>query len=280
MFRKIIAGLCLAALVSPAFCGDTQTAGKPAKNKAIILATTTSVQDTGLLDVLAAAFRKGGDYVVKAIAVGSGQAMQLGKTGEADLLWVHSPDDEKQFIEEGYGNSRTTFMHNDFVVLGPASDPAQVAGEKSAAAAFAKIAASGSLFVSRGDKSGTHKKELKLWDAAKTKPAADKYIESGQGMAATVGMASEKQAYLLADRSSYLSLKKNLTLKIVCELDEALMNRYSLILVNTEKFPKVNGEGAKAFFDFLLSKKTKKIVAKYGVEKYGKPLFIYDYPAK
>jgi len=279
MFKKIIAGLCLAAFTAPVFYAGAQDTA-PAKNKIIILATTTSVQDTGLLDVLIAAFQKSGEYIVKAVAVGSGQAMQLGRTGEADILWVHSPDDEKQFIDEGFGHSRTTFMHNDFVVLGPVSDPAKIKGEKKAAAAFVKIAASGALFISRGDKSGTHKKELKLWDAAKVKPAAEKYIEAGQGMAAVVGMANEKQSYVLADRSSYLSLKKNLTLKILCEGDEALLNRYSLILVNTEKFPKVNATGAKAFFDFLLTKKVKKIIEKFGREKYGKQLFFYDYPAE
>lgn len=276
MFKKIIAGLCLALLTAPAFSGEA----KPAKNKTVILATTTSVQDTGLLDLLLAAFQKKTGYLVKAIAVGSGQAMQLGRTGEADLLWVHSPDDEKQFVEEGYGNSRTTFMHNDFVLLGPASDPARIKGEKKAADAFAKIAASGALFISRGDKSGTHKKELKLWDAAKAKPAAEKYVEAGQGMAAVVGMANEKEAYVLADRSTYLSLRKTISLQILCEGDEALLNRYSLILVSTDKFPKVNAEGAKAFFDFLLSKQTKKIVEKYGVDKYGKQLFFYDYKVK
>lgn len=276
MFKKIMAGLCLAALINPAFAGEV----KPVKNKTVILATTTSVQDTGLLDVLIAAFQEKSGYLVKAIAVGSGQAMRLGRTGEADLLWVHSPDDEKRFVEEGYGENRTTFMHNDFVLLGPAADPARIKGEKKAADAFAKIAASGALFISRGDKSGTHKKELKLWDAAKVKPAGEKYIEAGQGMAAVVGMANEKEAYVLADRSTYLSLRKAIGLRILCENDEALLNRYSLIRVNTQKFPKVNAEGAKALFDFLLSKRTKKIVERYGVEKYGEQLFFYDYKAK
>lgn len=262
------------------FNARARDAAKPAKNKTIILATTTSVRDTGLLDVLIDAFQKGGRYAVKAVAVGSGQAIQMGRTGDADLLWVHSPDDERQFVAEGFGHDRTTFMHNDFVVLGPASDPARIKGEKTAAAAFAKIASGGALFVSRGDKSGTHKKELKLWAAAKAEPAADKYLEAGQGMAPTVGMANEKQAYVLADRSTYMSLKKNLSLLILCEGDEALINRYSLILVNAEKFPKVNVEGAKSFFDFLLSKKTKKIAEKFGMDKYGKQLFFYDYMAK
>jgi tungstate transport system substrate-binding protein len=283
MFKKIIIGLCLAALLAPAagvFAQEAAPAAPARDKKTVILATTTSVQDTGLLDLLVDAFQKASGYVVKAVAVGSGQAMQLGKMGEADLMWVHSPDDEKQFVAEGYGTDRTTFMYNDFVVLGPVADPAKIKKSKKAADTFAKIAASGALFVSRGDKSGTHKKELKLWDAAKAKPAAEKYLETGQGMAASVKIASEKGAYVLADRSTWLSLRKDLALKIVCEKDEALLNRYSLILVNPAKHQSINTEGAKAFFDFLLSKQTKAIVEKFGVEKYGKPLFNYDYPAK
>jgi len=276
MFKKIVAGLCLAALIGPAFAEEA----RPVKNKTVILATTTSVQDTGLLDVLIAAFQKKSGYLVKAIAVGSGQAMQLGKTGEADLPWVHSPDDEKQFVAEGYGTDRTTFMYNDFVLLGPASDPAGIKGEKKVADAFAKIAGSGALFISRGDQSGTHKKELKLWDLAKIKPAGGKYIEAGQGMAAVAGMANEKDAYVLSDRATFLALKEKLSLQIVSEGDEALLNRYSLILVNAAKFPKINAEGARVFFDYLLSRRAKKIIVKFGVEKFGKPLFTYDYKAR
>jgi tungstate transport system substrate-binding protein len=252
--------------------------GCQAKNSpqnTVRLATTTSVQDTGLLDVLTDAFQKDGKYTLKAIAVGSGQAMQLGMTGEADILWVHSPDDEKQFMDEGYGTDRTTFMHNDFVILGPAADPAKVKGVKKAADAFKKIAAAKALFISRGDKSGTHKKELKLWDAAKVKPAADKYIEAGQGMAATLTLANEKNAYILADRSTWLSMQKNLGLVIVSEGDDAL-----IILVNPAKFPKANAAGARAFFDFMLSKPAKEMIEKFGQDKFGKQLFFYDYAAK
>ncbi len=276
MLKKFIAGLCVAASLSPVFSGAVPAETK----KTVILATTTSVQDTGLLDVIIDAFQKSGAYIVKAVAVGSGQAMQMGKNGEADILWVHSPDDEKLFVAEGYGTDRTTFMYNDFVVLGPASDPAKVLGTPKAAEAFKKIAGAGALFVSRGDKSGTHKKELKIWDAAGIKPAGDEYIEVGQGMAATVGIANEKDAYCLADRSSYLSLRKTLRLKIVCEGDDGLLNRYSLILVNPDKFPAVNAAGAKAFFNFLLTKKTKKIVENFGRKKYGRQLFFYDYKVK
>ncbi|MDO8803589.1 MAG: extracellular solute-binding protein [Elusimicrobiota bacterium] len=254
--------------------------GKPAPQHIVRLATTTSVQDTGLLDILTDAFQKDGKYTLQAIAVGSGQAMQLGKTGEADILWVHSPDDEAQFVAEGYGTDRTTFLYNDFVILGPAADPAKVKGTRKAADAFNKIAAAGALFVSRADNSGTHKKELKIWDAAKVKPGKEFYIEAGQGMAGTLSIAKEKSAYILADRSTYLSMKKNIGLEIVSEGDAALINRYSLILVSPARFPKVNAAGAKAFFDFVLSKPAKEMIEKYGVAKYGRQLFFFDYAVK
>lgn len=251
--------------------------GYAAENKNIILATTTSVQDTDLLDALIEPFQRKTGYTVKAIAVGTGQAIQLGKNGEADILWVHSPDDEKQFVEEGFGIDRTTFMHNDFVILGPKNDPAKVAGSEKAVEAFERIAVSKNLFVSRGDNSGTHKKELKIWKEASISPDKETYIEVGQGMAATVGIANEKQGYVLADRSTYLSLKKSIDLIIVCEGDKSLLNHYSLILVNPSKFPKVNTRGAMSFFDFMLSKEAKDIIENFGKEKYGGQLFFYDY---
>ena len=246
-------------------------------DKTVILGTTTSVQETGLLEVLVKKFQEKSGLLVKSIAVGSGQAMQLGKQGEADILWVHSPDDEEQFVKEGFGTDRTTFMHNDFVILGPQADPAKVMKEKDAVMAFKKIADAKALFVSRGDKSGTHKKELKLWGLTGTKPKAEGYVEVGQGMAATIGVANEKQAYCLADRSSYLALKPTLKLVIVSEGDEKLLNRYSLILVNKAKFPKVNTAGAKAFMAYLLSADAKKIIEEFGKGRYQTQLFYYDY---
>jgi len=245
-------------------------------NKNIILATTTSVQDTGLLDVLIDAFHKKTDFTVKAIAAGTGQALRMGATGEADILWVHSPVDEEQFVAEGYGTNRTTFMHNDFVILGPKNDPAKVMGAKKAAEAFKKIAGVKALFVSRGDNSGTHKKEKLIWKKAGVSPDKEAYIEAGQGMAQTIAVASEKQGYVLADRSSYLSLKRSIDLMIISEGDEELINYYSLILVNPAKFPKVNSEGARALFDFLLSKDTKGIVENFGKEEFGQQLFFWD----
>ncbi len=214
MFKKFVLSLSVIVLSAVSFITGAWAQG----NKNIILATTTSVQDTGLLDVLTSAFQKKTGYTVKAIAVGTGQALQMGRLGEADILWVHSPDDEKQFVAEGYGIDRTTFMHNDFVVLGPETDPAKIKGAQSANDAFKKIAVSGAFFVSRGDNSGTHKKENKIWElAGGAKPAKGNYIEAGQGMAATIAIANEKNAYCLADRSSYLSLKKTIKLVILYE---------------------------------------------------------------
>lgn len=254
-------------------------AGSEPKN-IVRLATTTSVRDTGLLDMLNEEFQKDGKYTLQAIAVGSGQAMQLGRTGEADILWVHSPDDEARFVEEGYGTDRTTFLHNDFVILGPAADPAKVKGTKKAADAFKKIAAARAPFISRADQSGTHKKELKVWAAAGVKPAGEFYLEAGQGMAGTLSIAEEKKAYVLADRSTYLSMAKNLKLAVLSEGDSLLINRYSLILANPARFPKVNAAGARAYFDFVLSRPVKETIEKFGVEKYGQQLFFYDYAVK
>lgn len=247
------------------------------ENKNIILAATTSVQDTGLLDVLISAFQKKTGYTVKAIAVGTGQALQMGRLGEADILWVHSPDDEKQFVADGYGINRTVFMHNDFVILGPENDPAKVLSSMSAVEAFKKIAAGKALFVSRGDNSGTHKKEKAIWKESGVFPDKNAYIEVGQGMAAATAIANEKMAYCLADRASHLSLKKSINLLIVSQSDPLLINYYSLILVNPDKFSKINVSGAKALFDFLLSNDAKGIVENFGKEKFGKQLFFWDY---
>lgn len=252
------------------------------------LATTTSVRDSGLLDALTEEFHKDGRWKLQAIAVGSGQAMQLGRTGEADLLWVHSPDAEAEFVKEGYGADRVTFLHNDFVILGPSGDPAGVKGVKTAGEAFKKIAAAGAAFVSRADKSGTHVKEMKVWEAAGLKPvkgaapspAWPGYLEAGQGMAGTLSIAEEKKAYVLAERSTWLAMKGNLSLAVVHEGDPALLNRYSLILVNPEKFPKVNSAGARAFYAFVLSERSRAITEKFGADKYGEPLFHWDLPAK
>ncbi len=245
--------------------------------KNLILATTTSTQDTGLLDVLIPLFEQQTGYFVKTIAVGSGQAMAMGQKGEADVLLVHSPDAEKQFMIDGFGTTRLLVMHNDFVVVGPPADPAGIKTLKSTSAAFQKIAASGSLFMSRGDNSGTHAKEKTLWKlAAIAQDGQAWYQQTGLGMGQTLNIAAEKKAYTLADRGTYLAMKKTLGMAILNEGDRSLQNVYHVIEVNAAKFPKVNAEGAKAFAAFILAKETQESIGKFGIEKFGAPLFFPD----
>ena len=248
-----------------------------AQQKNIILATTTSTQDTGLLDVLIPIFEKKTGYFVKTIAVGSGQAMAMGQKGEADVLLVHSPEAEAKFVAQGYGINRRLVMHNDFIIVWPGKDPAGIKGMNSTVEAFKKIAARKSLFMSRGDNSGTNAKEKIIWKAAGIDPEKEKwYQQTGLGMGQTLNVASEKGAYTLADRGTYLSLKKMLGLDILAEGDAILLNIYHVIEVNPAKWPKVNTTGAKAFADFMVSKEVQDIVKVFGVDKYGSPLFFPD----
>jgi ABC-type tungstate transport system, permease component len=266
----IMTVLAIAFSVLPAMAAQPQ-------QKNIILATTTSTQDSGLLDVLIPIFEKKTGYFVKTIAVGSGQAMTMGQKGEADVLLVHSPDAEKKFIAEGYGINRRLVMHNDFIIVGPKTDPAGIKGSKSSVEAFKKIAAANAVFMSRGDNSGTHSKEKKLWKAAGVNPEGQKwYQQTGLGMGQTLSIAAEKKTYTLADRGTYLALKKNLGLDILAQGDAVLLNIYHVIEVNPAKWPKVNAMGAKAFADFMVSKQVQKIIKTFGVEKYGSPLFFPD----
>ncbi len=247
------------------------------QHKNIILATTTSTQDSGLLDVLLPIFEKSTGYFVKTIAVGSGQAMAMGQKGEADVLLVHSPDAEKKFMAEGYGVNRRLVMHNDFIILGPKKDPAGIKGSRSSLEAFRKIASANAVFMSRGDNSGTNAKEKSIWKAAGTNPEGQKwYQQTGLGMGQTLNVAAEKKTYTLADRGTYLALKKNLGLDILVEGDAVLLNIYHVIEVNPAKWPKVNSAGAKAFSDFMVSRQTQDIIRKFGVDKYGSPLFFPD----
>ncbi|MHB8138362.1 MAG: ABC transporter substrate-binding protein [Smithellaceae bacterium] len=247
------------------------------KQKNIILATTTSTQDSGLLDVLIPIFEKESGYFVKTIAVGSGQAMAMGKKGEADVMLVHSPDAEKILVEEGFGINRRLVMHNDYIIVGPGTDPAKIKGVKSSIEALKQIAKANGLFMSRGDNSGTHSQEKKLWKAAGITPAGQKwYQETGLGMGQTLNVTSEKKSYTLADRGTYLAMKKSLGLDILVEGDAALLNIYHVIEVNSAKWPKANAGGARAFADFMVSKKTQDIIKTFGVDKYGSPLFFPD----
>ena len=248
-----------------------------AQTKTIILSTTTSTQDSGLLDVLIPIFEKNTGYFVKTIAVGSGQAMAMGQKGEADVLLVHSPAAEKKFVAEGYGINRRLIMHNDFIIVGPPEDSAKIKGIKSALEAFKKMATSNALFLSRGDNSGTHSKEKAIWKAAGIDPEKEKwYQQTGLGMGQTLSVTAEKKGYTLADRGTYLALKKNLGLDILVEGDAILLNIYHVIEVNPAKWPKVNAAGGKAFADFMVSKETQAIIKTFGVEKFGSPLFFPD----
>lgn len=268
--------LCITAVFALAIFMSSVEGAQPAQ-KNIILATTTSTQDSGLLDELIPIFQKKTGYFVKTIAVGSGQAMAMGAKGEADVLLVHSPAAEKQFMAEGNGVNRRLVMHNDFIIVGPPSDPAKIKGMKKGADAFKKIASSGSLFISRGDNSGTHAKEKDIWKAAGVNYEGQKwYQQTGLGMGETLNVAAEKNAYTLTDRGTYLALKKNLGLVTLVEGDAILLNIYHVIEVNPKKWPKVNYAGGKAFADFMVSKSTQAVIKKFGVKKYGSPLFFPD----
>lgn len=253
-------------------------APRPA-NPDLILATTTSTQDSGLLDVLIPLFETETGYKVQIVAVGTGQALKMGEQGNADVLLVHAPSSEKTFMDNGFGKDRALVMHNDFVVVGPASDPARIKGMKSVAEALTAIYNSGSTFISRGDDSGTNKKELELWQMAALDPKGGKktwYLETGQGMGATLIVASEKNAYTLTDRGTYLANKGNLQLDVLVEGDPPLLNIYHVITVNPAKWPKVNYAGAMAFLKFMTEPSTQAIIGKFGVDKYGQPLFYPD----
>ena len=244
--------------------------------KSVILATTTSTQDSGLLDLLVPLFEKESGYQVKTISVGSGQAMKMGEKGEADVLLVHSPAAEKKFMTDGFGVSRRLVMHNDFIVVGPPTDPAGIKGA-TAADAMKRIARSGAVFVSRGDNSGTHAKEKGLWKGAAINPEGQKwYQQTGLGMGQSLNVAAEKKGYTITDRATYLSLKKGLGLVILLEGDSKLLNIYHVIELNTAKWPKVNAAGGKSFADFMVSKKTQELIGRFGVDKYGAPLFFPD----
>ena len=273
-FKKFKLTILIMALILAANVMSAQAAPK---QKNIILATTTSTQDTGLLDVLIPIFEKQTGYFVKTIAVGSGQAMAMGQKGEADVLLVHSPDAEKTFIAEGLGVNRRLVMHNDFVIVGPSADQAKIKNTKSAAEALKLIASAEALFISRGDNSGTNAQEKKLWKAAAINPEGQKwYQQTGLGMGQTLNVTAEKKGYTLTDRGTYLAMKKNLNMDILVEGDAALLNIYHVMEVNIAKWPKVNAAGAKAFADFMLSKKTQSIIKSFGVDKYGSPLFFPD----
>ena len=267
--RVIVRGLLATALTASSLVGPVS-----GQARTVILSTTTSTQDSGLLDVLVPMFERQTGYTVKTVSVGTGQALALAARGEADVALVHAPELEKKYVSEGRTSNRRLVMYNDFVVIGPEADPAKVRGEKNAAAAVKRIAESASRFVSRGDRSGTHLLELALWKRAGVTPAAPWYIESGQGMGATLGMADDRKAYTITDRATFLAFGKRLALRIMVEGDRPLLNLYSVMEVNSANGPKVNAAGGKAFADFMLAAVTQQVIATFGVDKYGQPLFV------
>lgn len=272
--RFLVPALLLALVVSLVLAGCSQAPQEP-QNKDIILATTTSTQDSGLLNLLLPKFEEKTGYKVKTIAVGSGAAMVMGEKGEADVLLTHAPADEKKLVESGVATNYQLVMHNDFIVIGPADDPAKIKGSQ-AVESFKKIAAAKAIFVSRGDNSGTDKKEKAIWKTAGITPEGDWYHQSGTGMGATINIANEKLGYTLSDRATYLAQKKNIKMEILSEGDKSLLNIYHVMQVNPEKFTKVNNEGGKAFVDFMVASDTQKMIKEFGKDKYGEPLFFPD----
>jgi len=251
-------------------------AGKQVKNKTLILATTTSTKDTGLLDALLPVFKEKYGITVKPIAVGTGEALKMGERGDADVLLVHARQAEDEFMAAGYGKARKDVMYNDFVLIGPENDPAGVKDAADAGEAFKRIAAAKATFVSRGDDSGTHKKELKIWEKAGIDLEGGWYISTGQGMTATIRIVNEKQGYTLTDRGTFLVHEDNTDLVILTEKSKDLLNPYGVIAVNPDKFPKVNYEGALSFIEFLTSEEGQKIIGEFGKDKFGQPLFVPD----
>ncbi|MBI5667833.1 MAG: substrate-binding domain-containing protein [Chloroflexi bacterium] len=265
----------LAALVClPVVAQEATPEATPHDPGRLILATTTSTQDSGLLDYLLPVFEDEYGVAVDVIAVGTGQALELGRNGDADVLLVHARAREDEFVEQGFGTARYDVMYNDFIIVGPESDPAGIGGIMDAVAAFQQIAASESTFVSRGDDSGTHTKELAIWKQAGNTPEGDWYISAGQGMGEVLNMANELQAYTLADRATFVSMQDKLALSIMVEGDPLLFNPYGVIPVNPDVHPQVNADLAQQFVDWLVSLPAQELIASYEVN--GQKLFVPD----
>lgn len=276
----MIRALALAALATIAACAPGTASsqpgdGRPPARRDVLLATTTSFQDSGLLDVLVKDFQDRTGYRIRATAVGTGAALAIGAKGDADVVVVHAPKAEHEFMDAGNGERRHLFMHNDFVLVGPPGDPAGVKGLR-VFDSLRAIAGSSATFISRGDRSGTHLLEMDLWQQAGLKPSGRWYVEAATGMGQTLTIASEKRAYTLTDRGTYLSRRGQLELAIIVEKDPPLTNLYHVITVSAKKFRGLNSEGANAFADHLLSPRTQELIRSFGVDRYGEPLFFPD----
>ena len=277
--RRAVNALIMATALGLSACGggEADRAGRAAGVEArpVVLATTTSTQDSGLLDELIPAFEEDAGVTVKTVAVGSGQAIEMGRRGEADVVLAHSPAAEKELMASGVAGSREAVMHNDFVLLGPDGDPAR-AGGGTARAAFAAIAGTRAPFVSRGDESGTHAKELSLWKAAGVEPGGAWYQETGSGMGATLAVAAEKDAYTLSDRATYLSNRQAADLEIAVDGGPGLLNLYHVIDIDSEAGPRVNAAGGDAFAQWVVSRPAQELIGAFGTEQYGQALFTPD----
>jgi len=262
-------GLCLVLLVTAALASPATS-----QSRTVILSTTTSTQDSGLLDLLVPMFEKKSGMSMKTISVGTGQALALAARGEADVTLAHAPELERRYVAEGRMLNRRLVMYNDFVIIGPEDDPARIKGMAKAVEALKRIAETQSRFVSRGDKSGTHILEQGLWRQAGIEPRGAWYIESGQGMGQTLGIANDRRAYILGDRGTWLAFQKRVSLPILVEKDPLLLNIYSVMEVNPANGPRVNAAGGKAFADFMLAPETQAVIRTFGVDKYGQPLFV------
>jgi tungstate transport system substrate-binding protein len=278
MPRRISLLLALLMALAPvAACGDDDGGGgnPQSSERPVILATTTSTQDSGLLDVLVPAFERESGRQVKTVAVGSGEAIELGSRGEADVLLVHSPDDEEAFMATGKGGTRRLVMHNDFVIVGPPDDPAGIRG-LSSTEALTSISENEAPFMSRGDDSGTHNLELKLWDEAGVKPSGSWYQETGQGMGATLRIADQKRAYTVSDRGTYLSTAHSTDLDVLVEGEPRLLNIYHVIAIKPSAGPRVNAAGGRAFADWIVSPPAQGMIGAFGRKEFGRPLFVPD----
>lgn len=249
---------------------------KPLAGTSIILSTTTSTENSGLLDFLLPKFKDETGIEVKVVAVGSGQAIKLGEEGDADVILAHAKASEEAFVAAGHGLERFEVMYNDFVVLGPKEDALKLSENAKAdvVKAFQLIKENEATFISRGDDSGTHKAELNHWKSASIEPSGKWYVSAGKGMGDVIQMADEMQGYTLADRATYLSMMDKIDLTVVVEGDKKLFNQYGIIAVNPNKNEKINAEGAQAFIDWMLSEEGQALIAEFGKDKYGQSLFI------
>lgn len=256
---------------------DDEEEGAEVTDPVIRISTTTSVNDSGLLPYLQPFFEEDTGYKLEVTSAGTGAAIEKGRTGDADVLLVHAKASEEEFIEEGFADERVPFMYNYFVIVGSVDDPAGVQYADNATEAFKKIAEDGGVeFISRGDDSGTHKAEMKIWEAADVDPETDNdgwYVSAGDGMGAVLNMASEKQAYALTDKATYLAHESHDTLELLMEESDEMKNTYSMLVVSPEKWPDNNVEGANAFVEWMTSEEALELIAEYGVEEYGEQLF-------